>query len=269
MFTGPASTIPISPTYGAGRGYRPVRLPRHSWFRPTSGLWTNGPTGGAGSSIESGKLPAGSCAKARRPRMTGRAPIPMVKTAGTGLEHPVLMITVVGPVWRSPRRNRGGAGVRWDEVAADEGGMSPEPAGSGLAAFRPGRAMPGQPSATGPANDVMTCSVGIMAYNEQANIADAIGSILDQQLTTTTVAELIVVASGCEDQTVAIVSDIARRDSRIRLIEQEQREGKAFAGAGHGERGRPGPGGRFRRLAVPFPRPLGRDGRWPAHAGQR
>ena len=119
--------------------------------------------------------------------------------------------------------------MRWDEVAADEGGMSTEPAGSGLAAFRPGRAMPGQPSATGPANDVTTCSVGIMAYNEQANIADAIGSILDQQLTTTTVAELIVVASGCEDQTVAIVSDIARRDSRIRLIEQEQREGKASA----------------------------------------
>jgi hypothetical protein len=75
----------------------------------------------------------------------------------------------------------------------------------------------------------MTCSVGVMAYNEQANIADAIGSILNQHVATMPVAEVIVVASGCEDQTVAIVADIARREPRVRLIEQERREGKASA----------------------------------------
>ena len=73
------------------------------------------------------------------------------------------------------------------------------------------------------------CSVGIMAYNEEANIADAIGTILGQKLTSSRIAELIVVASGCEDKTVAIVSDIARRDPRVRVIEQERREGKASA----------------------------------------
>jgi biofilm PGA synthesis N-glycosyltransferase PgaC len=73
------------------------------------------------------------------------------------------------------------------------------------------------------------CSVGIMAYNEEANIADAIGAILGQELTAGHIAELIVVASGCEDRTVPIVSDIACRDPRVRLIEQQRREGKASA----------------------------------------
>ena len=73
------------------------------------------------------------------------------------------------------------------------------------------------------------CSVGVMAYNEQAGIADAVTSILGQELTSGQIAELIVVASGCEDQTGAIVADIARHDARVRLIEQECREGKASA----------------------------------------
>jgi poly-beta-1,6-N-acetyl-D-glucosamine synthase len=73
------------------------------------------------------------------------------------------------------------------------------------------------------------CSVGIMAYNEEANIADAIGAILGQQLSSSHIEELIVVASGCEDRTVPIVSEIVSRDPRVRLIEQERREGKASA----------------------------------------
>jgi biofilm PGA synthesis N-glycosyltransferase PgaC len=75
----------------------------------------------------------------------------------------------------------------------------------------------------------VACSAGIMAYNEEANIADAIGTILGQELRSSHIAELIVVASGCEDATVAIVSEIAERDPRVRLIEQPQREGKASA----------------------------------------
>jgi biofilm PGA synthesis N-glycosyltransferase PgaC len=68
-----------------------------------------------------------------------------------------------------------------------------------------------------------------MAYNEEANIAEAIGTILGQRLTSGRITELIVVASGCEDRTAPIVCDLARRDRRVRLIEQEQREGKASA----------------------------------------
>ena len=68
-----------------------------------------------------------------------------------------------------------------------------------------------------------------MAYNEEANIAEALASILGQRLTEGKIAELIVVASGCEDGTCAIVADIAGRDPRVRLIEQDRREGKASA----------------------------------------
>ena len=83
--------------------------------------------------------------------------------------------------------------------------------------------------APGLAASGVRCSVGIMAYNEEANIADAIGAILGQKLGTGHIAELIVVASGCEDRTVPIVSDIVAHDPRVRLIEQERREGKASA----------------------------------------
>jgi biofilm PGA synthesis N-glycosyltransferase PgaC len=75
----------------------------------------------------------------------------------------------------------------------------------------------------------LDCSVGVMAYNEEANIAAALSSILGQELTTTRIAELIVVASGCQDRTADIVADIARHDQRVRLIEQRRREGKASA----------------------------------------
>lgn len=80
------------------------------------------------------------------------------------------------------------------------------------------------PDATQPA-----CSVGIMAYNEAANIGHTIETILSQRLTFGHIAEVIVVASGCTDATVPIVTEIAREDSRVRAIVQERREGKASA----------------------------------------
>jgi poly-beta-1,6-N-acetyl-D-glucosamine synthase len=75
----------------------------------------------------------------------------------------------------------------------------------------------------------LECSVGVMAYNEEANIAHALDSILSQRMTGKRVTEVIVVASGCEDRTVEIVAGIAGREPRVRLIEQERREGKASA----------------------------------------
>lgn len=75
----------------------------------------------------------------------------------------------------------------------------------------------------------LECSVGVMAYNEEGNIAHALDSILRQEMTGKRVAEVIVVASGCEDRTVEIVSSIASGEPRVRLIEQARREGKASA----------------------------------------
>ena len=80
-----------------------------------------------------------------------------------------------------------------------------------------------------PDDQQLGCSVGIMAYNEEANIGDAIESILDQRLRSGQITELIVVASGCEDRTAEIVAGFAPATTRVRLIDQERREGKASA----------------------------------------
>ncbi len=73
------------------------------------------------------------------------------------------------------------------------------------------------------------CSIGIMAYNEEANIARTLHSVLDQIGPTVRIQEVIVVASGCTDRTVPIVSEMALNEPRIRLCVQEKREGKASA----------------------------------------
>ncbi len=73
------------------------------------------------------------------------------------------------------------------------------------------------------------CSVGIMAYNEEANIGHALRAVLEQQGPSMYIEEVIVVASGCTDRTVPIVARIALQEPRVRLCIQEKREGKASA----------------------------------------
>jgi len=73
------------------------------------------------------------------------------------------------------------------------------------------------------------CSIGIMAYNEEANIARTITAVLKQKGPSLHIDEVIVVASGCTDNTVPIVREIAEREERVRLCIQEKREGKASA----------------------------------------
>ncbi|MCP4360780.1 MAG: glycosyltransferase [Chloroflexi bacterium] len=76
---------------------------------------------------------------------------------------------------------------------------------------------------------MLNCSIGITAYNEEANIGRLLQRILDQQLDTVAITEIIVVASGCTDRTEEIVRDFTARDGRIQLLTQPQREGKASA----------------------------------------
>ena len=73
------------------------------------------------------------------------------------------------------------------------------------------------------------CSVGIMAYNEEANIGRTLRAVLDQQGPSLRLEEVIVVASGCTDRTVPIVNEMATQEPRVRLCVQEKREGKASA----------------------------------------
>ncbi len=73
------------------------------------------------------------------------------------------------------------------------------------------------------------CSIGIMAYNEEANIARTINAVLKQEGPSMHVEEVIVVASGCTDRTVPTVAEIALKEPRVHLYIQEKREGKASA----------------------------------------
>ena len=81
----------------------------------------------------------------------------------------------------------------------------------------------------GPGDDSIRCSVGIMAYNEEATIGRTIRAVLDQHCPSVHLVEVIVVASGCTDGTVPTVTAIAQREPRVRLCIQEKREGKASA----------------------------------------
>jgi poly-beta-1,6-N-acetyl-D-glucosamine synthase len=78
-------------------------------------------------------------------------------------------------------------------------------------------------------NEAIGCSVGIMAYNEEANIAHTIRLVLEQRGPSLRIEEIIIVASGCTDRTVPIVAEIARLEPRVHLCIQEKREGKASA----------------------------------------
>jgi cellulose synthase/poly-beta-1,6-N-acetylglucosamine synthase-like glycosyltransferase len=72
-------------------------------------------------------------------------------------------------------------------------------------------------------------SVGIMVYNEEANIGRLLRCILSQDFTHGLLEEIIVVASGCTDRTVDIARQFSKNDKRIKVLIQPRREGKASA----------------------------------------
>src|SRR2546430_7190632 len=90
------------------------------------------------------------------------------------------------------------------------------------------RSMPGDLHAR-QGDESVSCSVGIMAHNEEANIGRTIRAVLQQQVLSVCIVEVIVVASGCTDRTVAIVAEMALQEPRVRVCIQEKREGKASA----------------------------------------
>lgn len=77
--------------------------------------------------------------------------------------------------------------------------------------------------------DKIVCSICITAHNEEANIGKLLDLVLNQQLEQVEIGEILVVASGCTDNTEDIVRQYEQKDGRIRLLVQERREGKASA----------------------------------------
>src|SRR5258708_31014584 len=80
-----------------------------------------------------------------------------------------------------------------------------------------------------PGDGCAGCSVGIMAHNEEANIGRSLQAVLHQHGPSVRIEEVIVVASGCTDRTVPLVTAIALQEPRVRWYIQEKREGKASA----------------------------------------
>jgi len=74
----------------------------------------------------------------------------------------------------------------------------------------------------------MNLTIGVCAYNEERNVKELLGDILNQKGLPQNV-RVIVVASGCTDNTVGIVREIASGDPRVELIEEKTRTGKTNA----------------------------------------
>jgi len=72
-------------------------------------------------------------------------------------------------------------------------------------------------------------SIGLMAHNEAANIGPLLQALSEQETARVKIDEILVVSSGSTDDTNDIVRQWEKKDPRIRLIRQEQREGKASA----------------------------------------
>lgn len=75
----------------------------------------------------------------------------------------------------------------------------------------------------------ITCSVGVFAHNEAANIAALLDALIHQELTKASIAQIIVVSSASTDGTDEIVREYCQKDERIQLITQAKREGKSAA----------------------------------------
>jgi cellulose synthase/poly-beta-1,6-N-acetylglucosamine synthase-like glycosyltransferase len=72
-------------------------------------------------------------------------------------------------------------------------------------------------------------SIGICAYNEEGNMRDLLAMILDQKNYKARIEEVIIISSGSNDGTEGIVKEFSDKDSRIKLLVQKDRLGKASA----------------------------------------
>jgi poly-beta-1,6-N-acetyl-D-glucosamine synthase len=71
------------------------------------------------------------------------------------------------------------------------------------------------------------CSIGVLAYNESANIAKLLNALKSQKTEHIVIDEIIVVSSASSDGTDEIVKEFC--DDKIKLISEPERKGKSAA----------------------------------------
>lgn len=72
-------------------------------------------------------------------------------------------------------------------------------------------------------------SVLVPVYNEEANVGNLLLSLIRQKLSAGVLQGIVVVASGCTDNTEGVVKEWMKKDKRINLLTQNKRQGKAAA----------------------------------------
>ena len=76
---------------------------------------------------------------------------------------------------------------------------------------------------------MIPCIIGIMAYNEEANIGLLLDALLTQETKAVEINHIIVVSSGSTDRTNEIVNQFAENNPKVELLIEECRKGKASA----------------------------------------
>src|SRR3990167_2835632 len=76
-------------------------------------------------------------------------------------------------------------------------------------------------------NEKPTVTIGIQAYNEEANIGNMLKSVLKQREESFVLERILIVLDGCTDNTFRIVKAIAKKDRRIKVMHDGKRTGKA------------------------------------------
>jgi biofilm PGA synthesis N-glycosyltransferase PgaC len=76
---------------------------------------------------------------------------------------------------------------------------------------------------------MIRCTVGVLAHNEARNVLRTLHALLAQQLQSVEIVEIIVIASGCTDSTVAMAEGIASAHPIVTVEVEARRSGKAAA----------------------------------------
>jgi cellulose synthase/poly-beta-1,6-N-acetylglucosamine synthase-like glycosyltransferase len=75
----------------------------------------------------------------------------------------------------------------------------------------------------------MNVSICVPAHNEAANIRRLLAALLEQRMRLARIVEIVVVASGCTDDTAEVAREIGRGRPGMHVHVQERREGKVAA----------------------------------------